>query len=181
MFSLKLVLCVCMFFVIGMEGAPKPKPKAEPKPFPPIRYPPHSGSYQGANPGPWNWNGFPPTRGYYPWQRNWNRLQMNRKILDEYPASVTVSSSGAVGKEYPELMGRYLLMDELYSGHPQYIHPQNSDYKIYYSGANWVIRGWGIGAIKSEEKRRTPPQTNWKYRKWGEWTPDPSLRVSYHY
>merc|ERR1712055_540652 len=94
MFSLKLVLCVCIFFVIGMEAAPKPKPKAEPKPqpkaeprpqpkaepkpFPPIRYPPHSGSYQGANPGPWNWNGFPPTRGDYPWQRNWNRLQMNR-------------------------------------------------------------------------------------------------------
>merc|ERR1711970_597140 len=112
MFSLKLVLCVCIFFVIGMEGAPKPKPKAEPKPqpkaepkpqpkaepkpFPPIRYPPHSGGFnlpganpgpwnlngfpptRGANPGPWNLNGFPPTRGYYPWQRNWNRLQMNR-------------------------------------------------------------------------------------------------------
>merc|ERR1711970_706890 len=75
MFSLKLVLCVCIFFVIGMEAAPKPKPKAEPKPqpkaepkpqpkaepkpFPPIRYPPHSGSYQGANPGPWQRNGFP--------------------------------------------------------------------------------------------------------------------------
>merc|ERR1712055_958770 len=88
MFSLKLVLCVLIFFVIGMEAAPKPKPKAEPKPqpkaepkpqpkaepkpFPPIRYPPHSGSYQGANPGPWNWNGFPPTRGDYPWQRNWS-------------------------------------------------------------------------------------------------------------
>merc|ERR1711970_905849 len=78
MFSLKLVLCVCMFFVIGMEGAPKPKPKAEPKPqpkaepkpqpkaepkpFPPIRYPPY---IPGANPGPGNWNGFPPTRGDY--------------------------------------------------------------------------------------------------------------------
>merc|ERR1711970_1250905 len=95
-------LCVCIFFVIGMEGAPKPKPKAEPKPqpkaepFPPIRYPPY---IPGANPGPGNWNGFPPTRGdypwqrngsplyygsrgnrkgYYPWQRNWNKFQMNR-------------------------------------------------------------------------------------------------------
>merc|ERR1719315_434498 len=91
MFSLKLVLCVCIFFVIGMKAEPKPQPKAEPKPFPPIRYTPHSGGFnlpganpgpwnlngfpptRGANSGPWNWNGFPPTRGYYPWQRNWNR------------------------------------------------------------------------------------------------------------
>merc|ERR1712215_4311 len=79
MFSLKLVLCVCFFFVIGMEGAPKPKPKAEPKPqpkaepkpFPPFRYPPY---IPGANPGPGNWNGFPPTRGDYPWQRNGSPL-----------------------------------------------------------------------------------------------------------
>merc|ERR1719430_2071634 len=82
MLSLKRVLCVCIFFVIGMEGAPKPKPKAEPKPqpkaepkpFPPIGYPPYSGGYNlpGTNPGPWNWNGFPPTRGANPWQLYWN-------------------------------------------------------------------------------------------------------------
>jgi len=34
MFSLKLVLCVCIFFVIGIEAEPKPIPKAEPKPQP---------------------------------------------------------------------------------------------------------------------------------------------------
>merc|ERR1711970_203469 len=98
MFSLKLVLCVCIFFVIGMEAAPKPQPKAEPKPQPkaepkpqpkaePKPFPPGGFNFPGVNPGP----------------RNWNRFQMNRKILDEYPASVTVSSSGPAGKKYPEL------------------------------------------------------------------------------
>merc|ERR1712055_727607 len=82
MFSLKLVICVCIFFVIGMEAAPKPKPKAkpkpqpkaEPKPYPPIGYPPYFGGHNlpDANPGPWNWNGFPPTRGANPWQLYWN-------------------------------------------------------------------------------------------------------------
>merc|ERR1712055_157151 len=82
MFSLKLVICVCIFFVIGMEAAPKPKPKAkpkpqpkaEPKPYPPIGYPPYFGGHNlpDANPGPGNWNGFPPTRGANPWQLYWN-------------------------------------------------------------------------------------------------------------
>merc|ERR1739844_688098 len=66
MFSLKLVLCVCIFFVIGMEAAPKPKPKAEPKPqpkaepkpYPPIRYPPYY-NLPDANPGQLYWNGSP--------------------------------------------------------------------------------------------------------------------------
>merc|ERR1711970_179245 len=79
MFSLKLVFCVCIFFFIGMEAAPKPKPKAEPKPqpkaepkpYPPIGYPPYY-NLPDANPGPWNWNGFPPTRGANPWQLYWN-------------------------------------------------------------------------------------------------------------
>merc|ERR1719153_2010026 len=85
MFSLKLVLCVCIFFVIGMEGAPKPQPKAEPKPqpkaepkpYPPIGYPPYSSGHNlpDANPGPWNWNGFPPTRGN-------NRQAKNNGLLD---------------------------------------------------------------------------------------------------
>merc|ERR550519_2377888 len=88
MFSLKLVLCVCIFFVIGMEAAPKPKPKAEPKPqpkaepkpYPPIWYPPYY-NLPDANPGPWNWNGFPPTRGDNPWQLYWNGSpNLNREI-----------------------------------------------------------------------------------------------------
>merc|ERR1711970_542040 len=82
MLSLRLVLCVGIFFVIGMEAAPKPKPKAkpkpqpkaEPKPYPPIGYPPYFGGHNlpDANPGPRNWNGFPPTRGANPWQLYWN-------------------------------------------------------------------------------------------------------------
>merc|ERR1719435_605957 len=80
MLSLKRVLCVCIFFVIGMEGAPKPKPKAEPKPQPPIGYPPYSGGYNlpGTNPGPWNWNGFPPTRDANPGPWNWNGFPPTR-------------------------------------------------------------------------------------------------------
>merc|ERR1711900_79181 len=59
MFSLKLVLSVCILFFIGMEAAPKPKAEPEPKPgpwghmnyppyFPPY-YPPyyHGPSYRG--------------------------------------------------------------------------------------------------------------------------------------
>jgi len=42
MFSLKLVLCVCIFFVIGIEAEPKPKPKAEPKPQPKAEPKPYS-------------------------------------------------------------------------------------------------------------------------------------------
>merc|ERR1719260_58243 len=30
------------------------------------------GRTRDANPGPWNWNGFPPTRGANPWQLYWN-------------------------------------------------------------------------------------------------------------
>merc|ERR1712215_40085 len=40
MFSLKLVLCVCIFF--GIEAEPKPKPKAEPKPQPKAEPKPYS-------------------------------------------------------------------------------------------------------------------------------------------
>merc|ERR1712055_875940 len=86
MFSLKLVLCVCIFFVIGMEGAPKPQPKAEPKPqpkaepkpYPPIGYPPYSSGHNlpDANPGPWNWNGSPNLN------RGNNRQAKNNGLLD---------------------------------------------------------------------------------------------------
>ena len=34
MFSLKLALSVCVFFVIEIDSAPKPEPKPEPKPKP---------------------------------------------------------------------------------------------------------------------------------------------------
>ena len=53
-------------------------------------------------------------------------------LLGEYPASVTVSSSGAAGKKYPRRMGRYLLTDKLHNGHPLYRHTQNSN-EIYCS------------------------------------------------
>merc|ERR1711879_45510 len=47
MFSLKLVLSVCILFFIGMEAAPKPKAEPEPKPGPwgHMNYPPYFPPY----------------------------------------------------------------------------------------------------------------------------------------
>merc|ERR1711970_799554 len=70
MFSLQLVICVCLSFLICMDAAPKPEPKAEPKPwmggaYP--RYPPYHGGYPPYNGGypPYN-GGYPPYNGGYP-------------------------------------------------------------------------------------------------------------------
>merc|ERR1712236_109087 len=85
MFSLKLVLCVGIIFVVGMEAAPKPKPKAEPKPQPkaepnPFGYPSYYNraghDYSDYSDQNWPWNldddtfmklfRLPPRRKYYP-------------------------------------------------------------------------------------------------------------------
>merc|ERR1739846_313544 len=48
MFSPRLVICLCVFFFIGMEAAPKPEPK--PKPQWGGGYPPYN-PYNRAQPG----------------------------------------------------------------------------------------------------------------------------------
>merc|ERR1711970_1666764 len=58
MFSLKLVICLCISFLICMDAAPKPEPKAEPKPW-------MGGAYPRYHPYPYH-GGYPPYKGGYP-------------------------------------------------------------------------------------------------------------------
>merc|ERR1711970_457569 len=58
MFSLKLVICLCISFLICMDAAPKPEPKAEPKPW-------MGGAYPRYPPYPYH-GGYPPYKGGYP-------------------------------------------------------------------------------------------------------------------
>merc|ERR1712002_685011 len=71
MFSLRLVICLCISFLICMDAAPKPEPKpepkAEPKPWWGGGYLPSYGGYPPYNGGypPYN-GGYPPSIGVYP-------------------------------------------------------------------------------------------------------------------
>merc|ERR1739844_515785 len=58
MVSLRLTVCVGVFFLISVDAAPKPDPYWNWKGIPPVR---------GAIPT------IPPLRGYYQWKGNWNR------------------------------------------------------------------------------------------------------------
>merc|ERR1711887_89623 len=67
MFSLKLVLSVCIIYFIVTEAAPKPKPEPKPEPKPQFGgYPPYYFPFYGAPGG----RGAEWGRGCGPWTRN---------------------------------------------------------------------------------------------------------------
>jgi len=133
-----------------------------------------------------------PQTGWKYWDdSNFNKDKITLRVTEgepNYPATVTVSSTGVAADGHSDSMGVYTKTTQTRSGRPVWQHTGGSDRFFFYEDINvtklrWVIKDFnGRIYIRSKNKNLIDiPLTGWTYWDGSNYQDDNTLRITGYY